>query len=179
MTRSLTFWTCMIDKRLSAKKFVPGRSYNSKWSEDIPVSSDHQSFAGLVYFAVNRLLCQWAFSIYCLLSAISFCYPSIISISVYKQVLLLIYLPSVMVNYHTFFLLHNVKNHAIFVLMCLLLFQNESWLWTWLAHSRSLANQTTFQTKMLSSGFRLETETKAAAKWTIHASRSENEELAW
>lgn len=101
------------------------------WSGDKRVSSNHHSFAG---FGVNRLVTARVYYIL-LVSAISFYYLSIISMSVYKQVLLLIYLQCDG-ELSRFFLLHDVKNNAIFVFLFLLLFQNESWLWTWLAHSR-------------------------------------------
>lgn len=58
------------------------------WSWDKRVSSNHHSFAG---FGVNRLVTARVYYIL-LVSAISFYYLSIISMSVYKQVLLLIYL---------------------------------------------------------------------------------------
>lgn len=141
------------------------------WSGDKRVSSNHHSFAG---FGVNRLVTARVYYIL-LVSAISFYYLSIISLSVYKQVLLLIYLQSVMVNYHAFscYMMWRTTPFSCFC-FCFYFKMNPDYELDLHIH----VAQITFHTKIFSSGIRLQTETKASGKWTIHASHSENEDLA-
>lgn len=141
------------------------------WSGDKRVSSNHHSFAG---FGVNRLVTVSVYYILLVFRNLLLLLKYYLYVSL--QAGLVTDLFAVWWWIITLFSCYMMWRTTPFSCFCFCFYFKMNPDYELDLHIH--VAQITFHTKIFSSGIRLETETKASGKWTIHASHSENEDLA-